>query len=264
MKKINKSIVLIALVVVLSVMFVACSGGGEIYYSAWKTTKAPTCTHVGEETRICRADASLNQTRPVPALGHEYGEWEILTPATDTETGLQRAYCVHDRRHYIEETIPMTSSGSTGETKIPAPPAIPNDGEGIFVLAGYAAYISEAKIYALIKDFEAYCNENSIPRVFIGWRMYSSDLLVKDLSDSIRLDNDIDVLLGGGNNIDSAGNLDGGFVVEKSAAATIYSLHRDELNTARRHARMNDDNLTKAFWTYIFTSRATAILTAID
>lgn len=260
MKKINKVFALIALVLMLSFVFAACSQGADmLFYGDWKVTKAPTCTHTGEETRVCFTDSTLSQTRAVAALGHDYGQWEIIEEATSSKTGLQRAYCTHDSKHYLEEIIPVLSSGVT---EIPAPPAIPADGSGVFVLAGYEAYISEAKIYAIIKDFEAYCNENSIPRVFIGWRMYDSSLVVKDLSDAVRAHNDVDVLLGGGNNIDSAGNLDGGYVKEKGAAASIYSLFRNELNTSRRHVRLNDDNLTKAFWSYIVTDRAVAILVA--
>lgn len=43
-------------------------------WSAWKQTKAPTCTATGVETRTCSL-CDETETRTVAALGHSYGGW---------------------------------------------------------------------------------------------------------------------------------------------------------------------------------------------
>ena len=43
------------------------------------------------------------------ALGHDWGEWEVVNPATETEEGLERRYCKRDPEHFEERAIPKTS-----------------------------------------------------------------------------------------------------------------------------------------------------------
>jgi hypothetical protein len=269
-KTIKKTALLTALLLTAGIVLSACGQGAserQTMYGAWKTVKAPTCTEVGVETRTSLTDAGVSQSRYIPALGHDYGEWEIVTAATTEAAGLQRQYCKHDNAHFVEEVIPKLS-GMPGEEPdpeepetIPEPPAIPADGAGVFVLGGYATFIEEARVYAVVKDFENYCNENGIERGFIGWRMYPEST-VAELCTAVRLDNDVDALLGVGNNINSAGNLDGGYVTAKSDAVTIY-FSGGANDATRRHARMNDQTLTLAYWEYILSDRAVAILTAV-
>lgn len=116
-------------------------------FGDWKETKAPTCTEPGEETRTCSCGATETQpilalghdaewvpdpdkaptcteagvevlkcnrcgeildSKEVPATGHNFGEWEDITPATCTEEGLQHRVCSVCG---TEETKPIPALG---------------------------------------------------------------------------------------------------------------------------------------------------------
>ena len=65
----------------------------------------PTCTEKGFTTHTCIHCQDSYIDSYVDALGHEYGEWEIIKEATCNETGIKRRYCKCG--HYEEEIIPM-------------------------------------------------------------------------------------------------------------------------------------------------------------
>ena len=71
-----------------------------------ETVTAPTCTEKGYTTFTCKCGDSYvgNYT---DALGHDFGEWEMVKEATETETGLAKRSC---KRCKEEETksIPTT------------------------------------------------------------------------------------------------------------------------------------------------------------
>ena len=71
-----------------------------------ETVTAPTCTEKGYTTFTCKCGDSYvgNYT---DALGHDFGEWETVQEATETETGLAKRSC---KRCKEEETkvIPTT------------------------------------------------------------------------------------------------------------------------------------------------------------
>ncbi|MBQ9145333.1 MAG: hypothetical protein IJX70_02550, partial [Clostridia bacterium] len=90
-----------------------------------------TCTEsgltVGLECSVC--DAVIVEPTVVPALGHEYGNWEVLEKATCEHGGVEAHYCLHDgceesetrttgKLPHTEEVIPgkdatCTESGLT-------------------------------------------------------------------------------------------------------------------------------------------------------
>ena len=43
------------------------------------------------------------------ALGHEWGDWHVVTPATETQDGVEERVCAHDATHKEQRTI--TASG---------------------------------------------------------------------------------------------------------------------------------------------------------
>ena len=69
-------------------------------------TKAPTCTEEGVKTFTC---SRCHDTKPEPisALGHDWGEWEVKTPATETTVGSKTRTCKRDPSHTETETIPQ-------------------------------------------------------------------------------------------------------------------------------------------------------------
>ena len=60
-------------------------------YGAWVTTKAPTCTESGIETRTC-AKCGVSENRAIPATGHHYDA--VATAPTCTERGYTTNTCV--------------------------------------------------------------------------------------------------------------------------------------------------------------------------
>ena len=59
-------------------------------YGAWVTTKAPTCTESGIETRTC-AKCGVSENRAMPATGHHYDA--VATAPTCTERGYTTHTC---------------------------------------------------------------------------------------------------------------------------------------------------------------------------
>ena len=60
-------------------------------YGAWVTTKAPTCTESGIETRTC-AKCGVSENRAIPATGHHYDA--VAIAPTCTEKGYTTHTCV--------------------------------------------------------------------------------------------------------------------------------------------------------------------------
>ncbi len=67
--------------------------GDHISDNNWVQTKAPTCTEQGLEIQKCKDCGKTIAERTIPALGHNYGEWEVTTPATCTSEGLETRTC---------------------------------------------------------------------------------------------------------------------------------------------------------------------------
>jgi hypothetical protein len=61
----------------------------------WQVTTPATCTAAGEETRVCALDATHKETQAIAALGHNY-QWVTTTAATCTTEGLETGTCTHD------------------------------------------------------------------------------------------------------------------------------------------------------------------------
>ena len=69
-----------------------------------KDSKAPTCTEKGYKTYVCAYEKlngvdtqdpehSGQHTEVLPALGHDWSEWEVTTPATCTTKGVETRHC---------------------------------------------------------------------------------------------------------------------------------------------------------------------------
>ena len=89
--------------------------------STEKITTPPTCETPG------KADYSANfgkegyvipdaKNIDIPALGHDWGEWEVVKDPTAVEEGLKQRVCAHDRSHVETEALPkVTYSVKTGD-----------------------------------------------------------------------------------------------------------------------------------------------------
>ena len=80
-------------------------------------TQQPTCTEPGSADCTCdyehtngAAHPSCNRTwiDEVPALGHDWDDWQVTTPATCTKEGVETRYCHNNSAHVETRPIPAT------------------------------------------------------------------------------------------------------------------------------------------------------------
>ena len=75
--------------------------------------RLPTCTEPGESVSVAKffntAFASQTTTTPIPATGHDWGEWEVVQPSSELTKGLKRRVCTNDPSHIEEQVIPLAS-----------------------------------------------------------------------------------------------------------------------------------------------------------
>ena len=70
-------------------------------------TRRPTCTKDGEKVWEC-SRCGMKKTEKIPALGHDWGDWTVTTPATCTNEGVETRTCNRDPSHVETRTIPTT------------------------------------------------------------------------------------------------------------------------------------------------------------
>ena len=74
----------------------------------WHDTETlPTCTEDGEKGKVC-SRCGMKETEKISALGHEWGDWTVTTPATCTNEGVETRICKRDPSHVETRTIPTT------------------------------------------------------------------------------------------------------------------------------------------------------------
>ena len=76
-------------------------------YEVTKTTAA-TCTKGATETKTCRRDGCTETVTTITSnpTGHDWGEWFITTPATETTKGEKTRQCRNDTSHFETCEIP--------------------------------------------------------------------------------------------------------------------------------------------------------------
>ena len=84
-------------------------GGEEVAalgHSYEPVVTQPTCTEQGYTTYTCSACQDSYVSDYTNALGHDWGEWTINTPATCTALGEKQRVCSRDASHIEKEDIP--------------------------------------------------------------------------------------------------------------------------------------------------------------
>ena len=85
-------------------------------------TKEARCEDVGEKTFTC-SRCNDTYTEPIPALGHDWGEWTVTTPATCQAEGVETRVCSRDAAHTETRLIAKighTSAEPVRENEVPA------------------------------------------------------------------------------------------------------------------------------------------------
>ena len=75
-------------------------------------TKAPTCTEDGVKTFTC-SQCNDTKTEPISVLGHDWGAWNVTTPATEEMDGSKTRTCQRDSNHTETQTIPKLNHTHT-------------------------------------------------------------------------------------------------------------------------------------------------------
>ena len=94
----------------------------------WQETSRvdATCTDAGSITYTC-SYCGETYVEALPALGHDWGDWQLTTPPTATEPGVETRVCKRDSSHVETREVAVTgevtpatpqtpASGSSGET----------------------------------------------------------------------------------------------------------------------------------------------------
>lgn len=69
----------------------ASSSNHRHKYGDWTVVKEATCEEAGEQERVC--ECGEKQTKVITALGHDWDEGEITTPATCSTPGVKTFHC---------------------------------------------------------------------------------------------------------------------------------------------------------------------------
>ena len=87
---------------------------GHDFHGTETVTKAPTCAETGTKTVQCtRCTEVETQTIPKDSDAHDWGDWEVTTPATCTEKGEKTRKCRNDPSHVERQEIPATGHQQT-------------------------------------------------------------------------------------------------------------------------------------------------------
>ncbi len=87
----KRTILALFLLLVIVLCIASCQSNHTHTYGEWWTSKSPTCTQEGEQSRMCPCGEI--QVAPIARLEHTYSEWNIIKEATCAETGEKTRQC---------------------------------------------------------------------------------------------------------------------------------------------------------------------------
>lgn len=133
---------------------------------------APTCTEDGLDVGVVCGECGevLFEQTVIPALGHDYGEWEIVKEATETEPGVRKQNCkvcnkenvVEYEYEHIKEWKTYTYTSEEGYSELTLNKdltfsVILNDYASGETLEGEGSYRIEEGYIVLVVDEEELC-----------------------------------------------------------------------------------------------------------
>ena len=82
-------------------------------WGEWETVAERDCTHEGKRQRICGRCEEIEE-EALPALGHDWGEWTVVKEATAQDGGLDQRTCFREDCGATEtQVIPFGYSSGT-------------------------------------------------------------------------------------------------------------------------------------------------------
>lgn len=116
-----------------SAAFSACqTAEHEHSWGEWQVTTPATCTQGGVETRVCADDPEHKETRATDPLGHDWGEWTLTTPASCESAAEQTRTCKHDSTHKETRAFGEATGHSWDEGTVTTPATCTSAGEKTF------------------------------------------------------------------------------------------------------------------------------------
>jgi hypothetical protein len=115
MKNLTKLLGIIALAAAIGFGMAGCESPTDpahVHDYAWSVTRAATCTATGEETGVCKLDATHTDTREIAINpnAHDYQNYSQTTAPTCEDDGEKQAPCTRDSTH-AKGTLPITALG---------------------------------------------------------------------------------------------------------------------------------------------------------
>ncbi|MEG2931252.1 MAG: PASTA domain-containing protein, partial [Ruthenibacterium sp.] len=96
-----------------SLIDLVISKGHTHTYAETARTEPQGCETPGIITYTCSVCGDV-RTEPIPAHGHDWGEWTLTTPPTTTADGVETRTCKRDANHTEKRAIPkLPSTGSS-------------------------------------------------------------------------------------------------------------------------------------------------------
>ncbi len=127
---------------------------GHSYSARWTTDKTPTCTVAGSKSHHCNRPScnSKIDVTVIPALGHNFGEWEDLETTTCTVNGQRLRMC---NTCYVEEVETIKAPGhSYGEWTVESAADCTTDGKR-HATCDVCGYVNNETVKAYGHDYEA-------------------------------------------------------------------------------------------------------------
>lgn len=90
-------------------------------YGDWETIKDASCTENGEELKVCRRDETHTQSRETEKTDHTGGKWIISSYPTCESDGLKVELCVVCSEEISTEIIPVLGHDFGEWISVPAP-----------------------------------------------------------------------------------------------------------------------------------------------
>lgn len=91
--------------------------------------KAATCTESAVYYKFCvcgeKGEGTFAQGEP---LGHIWGEWAVITPATEEAEGVKQRSCQNDPQHIDQQNIPKLPARPVGPKPAEKPQETPGSG----------------------------------------------------------------------------------------------------------------------------------------